>query len=113
MYHPEIFESGIDFCQYTDIQYCLSSPYWPEVSEDIFKGFSSAFFYSMSPFSTAQRTTAAVLRATMYMCFDYNLRNEEMTASSVCGISVPTERETGPRRLYYLTYSGVVWWHRW
>ena len=36
------------------------------------------------------------------MCFDYNLRNEEMTASRVCGISVPTGRENGPRRLYLL-----------
>ena len=38
----------------------------------------------------------------MYMCFDYNLRNEEMTANRVCGISVPTGRENGPRRLYLL-----------
>ena len=51
----------------------------------------------MSSFSTA-----AVLRATMYKCFDYDLRNEEMTASRVCAISVPTERHKGPSRFYLL-----------
>ena len=45
-------------------------------------------------------STAAVLRATMYKCFDYDLRNEEMTASRVSGISVTTERQNGPSRLY-------------
>ena len=36
----------------------------------------------------------------MYKCFDYDLRNEEMTASRVSGISVTTERQNGPSRLY-------------
>ena len=44
-------------------------------------------------------STAAVLRATMYKCFDYDLRNEEVTVSRVCGISVPTKRQNWPSRL--------------
>ena len=68
----------------------------------IFLRDSVQLFLLHEPFSTVQRTIAAVLRATMYMCFDYNLRNEEMTANRVCGISVPTGRENGPRRLYLL-----------
>ena len=75
-------------------------PYCPEVK--IFLRDSVQLFLLHEPFSTVQRTIAAVLRATMYMCFDYNLRNEEMTANRVCGISVPTGRENGPRRLYLL-----------
>ena len=63
---------------------------------------SVQLFLLHEPFSTVQRIIAVALRATVSMCFDYNLRNEEMTASRVCGISVPTGRENGPRRLYLL-----------
>ena len=59
-------------------------------------------FLLHEPFATVQRTIAVALRATMSMCFDYNLRNEDMTASRVCGIRVPTGRKNGPRRLYLL-----------
>ena len=75
-------------------------PYCPEVK--IFLRDSVQLFLLHEPFSTVQRIIAVALRATVSMCFDYNLRNEEMTASRVCGISVPTGRENGPRRLYLL-----------
>lgn len=44
------------------------------------------------------------------VCFDYDLRNEEMSTDRVYGTNGPTVRWTWPRRLYlYLpTLRGIV-----
>lgn len=43
-----------------------------------------------------------VLRAIVYVCFDYNLRNEGMTTGSICGTSRLTVVYTWPGKLYLL-----------
>ena len=55
----------------------------------------------MSSFSTGE-----VLRATMYKCFHYDLRNEEMTVSRVLESVYPLrDRMDLADFIYYLTYS--------
>lgn len=48
-----------------------------------------------------QGTIAMVPRANIYVCFDYNLGNGEMSTGGVCGTSVPTLIWTGPRRILF------------
>ena len=50
MYHPEISESGIDFCQYTEIQYCFMISILARSKWRYFSGIRFSLFYSMSPF---------------------------------------------------------------
>ena len=50
--------------------------------------------------------TAAVLRATMGKCFDYDLRNEEVTASRVLeSVNPLRDRRDLADFVYHLTYS--------